>query len=117
MNDFHEGTFPPNVKISEFYCKPGSNLKNKHYQLNHLANHYTHVPRWAHALKCNVEAMLLASREENREMIYSAACNPDITQESHALMMEDRAEGKRVVFIAEANENMPFMYGDAVMNP
>jgi acyl-CoA hydrolase len=117
MNDFHEGSFPPNVQIYEFYCKPGSNLKNKHYQLNHLANHYTHVPRCANALKCNVGTLLLARKEIDGDMKYSAACNPDITLETHALMMKDRSEGKRVAIIAEANENMPFMYGDAVMNP
>ena len=28
MNDFHKGTFPPNVQIYEIYCQPGSELKN-----------------------------------------------------------------------------------------
>jgi len=39
MKDFRNGTLPPNVQLYEFYCKPGSNLKNRHYQMNHLANH------------------------------------------------------------------------------
>ena len=117
MKDFRKETMPPNVQLYEFYCKPGSNLKNTHYQLNHLANHYTHVPRCAKSLKCNVGTMLLAYREIDGKYIYSAACNPDITLESHANLMEARAKGEKTVIIAEANKNMPFMYGDAVMYP
>ncbi len=117
MKDFRNGTLPPNVQLYEFYCKPGSNLKNRHYQLNHLANHYTHVPRCAHTMKCNVGTMLLGYREIDGKRMYSAACNPDITLETHAYMMQDRAKGMRNVVIAEANANMPFMYGDAVMKP
>lgn len=115
MKDFRNGTLPPNVQLYEFYCKPGTNLKNRHYQMNHLANHYTHVPRCAKTMKCNVGAMLLASREIDGKRVYSAACNPDITLETHALMMEARANGTKGVVIAEVNSNMPFMYGDAVM--
>jgi len=116
MKDFRNGTLPPNVELYEFYCKPGSNLKNSHYQLNHLANHYTHVPRCAHSMKSNVGAMLLAYREVDGKRIYSAACNTDITLESQALLMQDRSNGVKNVMLAEANENMPFMYGDAVMS-
>ncbi len=115
MKDFRNGTLPPNVQLYEFYCKPGSNIKNKHYQMNHLANHYTHVPRCAKTLKCNVGALLLASRIINGKRVYSAACNPDITLETHAMMMVERTKGVKGVVLAEANENMPFMYGDAVM--
>ena len=115
MKDFRNGTLPPNVQLYEFYCKPGSNNKNKHYQMNHVANHYTHVPRCAKTLKCNVGAMLLASREIDGKLVYSAACNPDITLETHATMMIERAKGTKGVVLAEVNENMPFMYGDAVM--
>lgn len=117
MKDFRKGTLPPNVQLYEFYCKPGSNLKNTHYQMNHLSNHYTHVPRCARTMKCNVGTMLVASIEVDGKRMYSAACNPDITLETHAFMMEDRANGRKNVVIAEANTNMPFMYGDAVMSP
>ncbi|HOP63688.1 MAG TPA: acetyl-CoA hydrolase/transferase C-terminal domain-containing protein [Spirochaetota bacterium] len=117
MKDFRNGTLPPNVHIYEFYCKAGSNLNNRYYQMNHLANHYTHVPRCAKALKCNVGTMLLACREIEGKRIYSAACNPDITLESHANLTEAREKGEKVAIIAEANKNMPFMYGDAVMHP
>jgi acyl-CoA hydrolase len=117
MLDFRKGTLPPNVQLYEFYCKPGSNINNSHYQMNHLANHYTHVPRCAHKMKSNVGTMLLGYREIDGKRMYSAGCNTDITLESHALMMEDRAKGIKNVMLAEANENMPFMYGDAVMLP
>jgi len=117
MKDFRNQTLPPNVQLYEFYCRPGTNLRNKHYQLNHLANHYTHVPRCAHSMKCNVGTMLLGYRDIDGRRIYSAACNPDITLETHAFMMQDRAKGAKNVVIAEANINMPFMYGDAVMKP
>ena len=115
MKDFRNGTLPPNIQLFEFYCKPGSNLKNRHYQMNHLANHYTHVPRCVKSLNCNVGAMLVASRIIDGKRVYSAACNPDITLETHAVMMEARSRGTKGVVLAEANGNMPFMYGDAVM--
>ncbi len=116
MPDFRNGTLPPNVQIYEFYCKAGSNINNEHYQLNHLPSHYTHVARCAHNLKCNVGGMIVAYQEIDGKRMYSAACNPDITLETHKYLMADRAEGKKNVILAEANEKMPFMYGDAVMN-
>ncbi len=117
MKDFRKGTLPPNVQLYEFYCKPGSNLKNKHYQMNHVANHFTHVPRFNKKYKCNVGAMLLASKKIDGKLMYSVASNPDIILESHDGLMKSRAEGMKCVILAETNDNMPFMYGDAVMSP
>ncbi|MGE5370832.1 MAG: acetyl-CoA hydrolase/transferase C-terminal domain-containing protein [Solirubrobacterales bacterium] len=117
MLDYRAGTLPPNVEIYEFFCKAGNSLDIDHAQLNHLSSNYTHVPRTAHALGTNVCGMLIAHQEIDGKHVYSAACNPDITLETLELIKGDRAKGKKVAILAEANVNMPFMYGDAVMEP
>lgn len=117
MQDYRTGNLPKNVEIFEFFCKPGSTLNNQHYQMHHLASNYTHVPRCAHTLKTNVCGLLVAHKVIDGERMYSTACNPDITLETQRLLMQDRAKGRKIVIVAESNENMPFMYGDAVVPP
>lgn len=113
--DYREGRLPPNVEIYEFFCKAGANLHSPELQQNHLASNYTHVPRDAMDFGANVLGVLLAHREIDGKIMYSTACNPDVTLEAMELIMQKRANGEKVAIIGEVNKNMPFMYGDAVI--
>ena len=46
--------------------------------------------------------------------MYSMGCNTDICVEANAKVDYARSIGKKMAIVAEVNENMPFMYGDAV---
>jgi len=41
-------------------------------------------------------------------------CNTDIDVTANLFLNQGKAEGKKMVLIGEVNENLPFMYGDAV---
>lgn len=113
--DYREGRLPPNVEIYEFFCKAGANLHSPELQQNHLASNYTHVARDAMDFGTNVLGVLLAHKEIDGKVMYSSACNPDVTLEAMWRLQEKRANGEKVAIIGEANSNMPFMYGDAVI--
>ena len=115
MLDFREGKLPKNVEVFEFFGKAGSYLKNPVPQQHHLPSHYTHVVRDALALGTNVFGELIGYQEINGKTNYSMACNPDICIEAVRKIGEMRARGEKVVIVGEANKNMPFMYGDAVV--
>ena len=55
--------------------------------MNHVANHFTHVPRFNKKYKCNVGAMLLSSRIIDGKQVYSVSSNPYIILESHDVLM------------------------------
>lgn len=113
--DYREGRLPPNVEIYEFFCKAGANLHSPELQQNHLGSNYTHVPRDAVDFGTNVIGILLAVKEIDGKVMYSTACNPDVTLEAVELLLEKRKNGEKVAIIGEVNENMPFMYGDAII--
>jgi acyl-CoA hydrolase len=117
MLDLREGKLAPNVNIYEFFCKAGANLNTPHYQRHHFSSNYTHCCRDAMDYGTNVFAQLIAHKKINGKQMYSMACNTDICIEAVASLKAQRAQGQKVAIIAEANSNMPFMYGDAVVGP
>ncbi|OLN28699.1 acetyl-CoA hydrolase/transferase C-terminal domain-containing protein [Desulfosporosinus metallidurans] len=117
MLDFSAGKLARNVEIFEFFCKAGGNLNNPVAQQNHLSSHYTHVVRDAMDYGTNVFGQLIGVKEVNGKTMYSMGCNTDITIEAIQAVKDKRALGEKVAIIGEANRNMPFMYGDAVVEP
>lgn len=118
MVDFREGNLPSNVEPYEFFSRAGINLHSPQMQMNHLASNYTHACRDAADYGTNVFGQLIAHQEIDGQRKYSMACNPDICLEATATLRKQREkEGKKVAIIGEANKKMPFMYGDAVVDP
>ena len=117
MLDFSAGKLASNVEIFEFFCKAGGSLNNPVAQQNHLASHYTHVVRDAMDYGTNVFGQLIGVKEINGKTMYSMGCNTDITIEAIKAVKAKRAAGEKVAIIGEANRNMPFMYGDAIVEP
>ncbi|MEQ8200741.1 MAG: acetyl-CoA hydrolase/transferase C-terminal domain-containing protein [Syntrophomonadaceae bacterium] len=117
MLDFRAGRLPPNVEFSENFSKAGGYLNDPVAQQNHVASNYTHCARDAISNGANVMGQLIGYQEEDGKTMYSMACNPDIVIEMIAGLKEQRALGRKVAIVGEANRNMPFMYGDAVMEP
>jgi len=114
MLDFRAGTLPENVEIFEFFNKAGGYMNNPAAQQNHLNSNYTHIVRDAFNQGANVFGQLVGCKEINGKMMYSMGCNTDICVEANAKVDYGRSIGRKMAIIAEVNENMPFMYGDAV---
>ncbi|HZK84770.1 MAG TPA: acetyl-CoA hydrolase/transferase C-terminal domain-containing protein [Desulfosporosinus sp.] len=115
MLDFRAGKLPKNIEVFEFFCKAGGYLHNPEAQQNHLATNYTHASRDAMALGANVFGQLVGYQEISGKTMYSMSCNTDVGIEAVQSLKEKRAKGEKVAIIGEANKNMPFMYGDAVV--
>lgn len=115
MLDFRAGKLPSNVEFFENFSKAGGYLQDPLPQQNHIASNYTHAARDAVAFGLNVFGQLIGYREIEGKTMYSMACNPDICLEGIQSLKDLRAQGKKVAIIGEANKNMPFMYGDAVV--
>ncbi|MCZ6880134.1 MAG: acetyl-CoA hydrolase [Gammaproteobacteria bacterium] len=112
--DRRRGETPDNVEIVEFFFAPGQMLGNARAQQNFVASNYTHVARDMLARGINVLGQLVSSREVDGRLRYSLSCNPDVSLE---LARKMRALGDRkVALVAELNQNLPFMYRDAMVD-
>ncbi|MGE5416613.1 MAG: acetyl-CoA hydrolase/transferase C-terminal domain-containing protein [Acidobacteriota bacterium] len=114
--DFRAGKLPKNVSTYEFFSKAGAELNSPAAQQNHLASNYTHVVRDAMDFGVNVMGQLIGYLEKDGHTMYSMGCNTDICIGGIEGLMKKRAEGEKVAIIGEANKNMPFLYGDAVID-
>ncbi|MCL1834284.1 MAG: hypothetical protein FWG49_07270, partial [Leptospirales bacterium] len=115
--DMREGKLPKNVHIYEFYGKAGTHVNNQHFQMNHLPSNYTHCFR--DGVSCygfNVFAQLISVKKINGKTMYSMGCTTDICFEALEKVKELKAKGEKVAAVVEANANLPFMYGDAVID-
>ncbi len=108
---------PSNVMVSEFFYKAGGFLGNSHMQQNYTSTNYTHACRDLRANGMNVVAQLLAKQETHGRTRYSASCNSDTSLDAFAAMKRMQTQGKRALNIGQINNNLPFMYGDAVIDP
>lgn len=114
MLDLRAGKLPKNVEVYEFYSKAGGYLNVPHAQQNHLNSNFTHIVRDAYAKGVNIFAQVIAVKKENGETLYSMGSNADICVGAIDVMNLSRSLGRNVAKIAEVNQNMPFMYGDAI---
>ncbi|MBA3010467.1 MAG: hypothetical protein KKF12_10235 [Proteobacteria bacterium] len=108
---------PPNIRVSEFFYKAGGFLNNEHMQQNYTSTNYTHACRDLKNNGMNVVAQLLAKREINGSTFYSASCNSDTSLDAFAQMKRRQKKDKPALNIGQINNNLPFMYGDAVVKP
>lgn len=108
---------PANIKVSEFFYKAGGFLGNTHMQQNYISTNYTHASRDLNANGMNVVGQLLAKQTVNGKTMYSASCNSDTSLDAFAEMKKMQNQGKRALNIGQINNNLPFMYGDALVEP
>jgi len=114
MKDFRAGKLPKNVGIYEFFNKAGGYMNSPEAQRNHLNSNYTHVVRDGMDFGCNSFGELITCRRINGRMMYSMGCNTDISIEAIERINQKRKDGIKCMIVGEVNEQLPFMYGDAV---
>lgn len=115
--DLRRDTLPPNFQLIEFYNKSGSFLNIPHAQQNYISTNYTHAPRDIFNLGINVAAQMIAKRQIDGKTMYSLSCNPDTPIDIANGMLQRAAAGERNFIAGQVNNNLPFMYGDAVVEP
>ena len=105
-------SLPENVKISEFYMNPGNFLHNPAQQQDYICSNYTHVARDMIQFGVNVCGQLVSSQKKEGTVYYSLSCNPDVTLDLLSLLRE---HDRPVIAVAQVNNNLPFMAGDAMV--
>ena len=116
MLDFRENKLPKNVTFYEPFSKAGTYLNEPEAQMHHISSNYTHCVRDGINYGANVFAQMLSVRDFGKKEVYSMGCNTDVATQSISEYNRLRAEGKKVVSIGEANTQLPFMYGDAIVD-
>jgi len=111
------GRLPDNIRVTEFYFRPGSFLKSPLAQQNYMSSNYTHVVRDLLDAGLNVLAQLVAKKEEADDTRYSLSCNPDLTLDGVPYLRKAARHGRKFALLAQVNPNLPFMYGDAAVAP
>ncbi|MFH2100265.1 MAG: hypothetical protein ABIJ95_12190, partial [Pseudomonadota bacterium] len=115
MKAIRAGTMPGNIDLVEFYFKPGGFLNVPSAQQNYISTNYTHAKRDILGRGVNVVAQIVAEGSVEGESVYSLSCNPEVTLDIVAALREQEKQGKKVAVLAQVNNNLPFMYGDAVV--
>ncbi|MCL1834254.1 MAG: hypothetical protein FWG49_07110, partial [Leptospirales bacterium] len=113
--DMRAGKLPKNVQLYEFYGRAGADLNNPHFQMNHFSSNFSHCCRDGISYGFNVFAQAVSIKKINGKTMYSMGSNTDICVEAVESLKVMRAKGITCATIAEANANVPFMYGDAVV--
>ncbi|MAT95162.1 MAG: acetyl-CoA hydrolase [Halioglobus sp.] len=114
MDALRRGTLPDNIRVSEFYFKAGSMKGNAQAQRNYISSNYTHIARDMVAAGVNVLVQLVATRDCEAGLQVSLSCNPDVALEIvHTLAATNPYPW---VTLGQANSELPFMEGDALID-
>lgn len=118
VRDQRKRRLPRNVRVLEFYFKPGSQMGNQDAQRDYISTNYTFAARDIDRRGCNVVAQIVAKRETADGIRYSLSCNPDTSPELAALLRAAQSRGERkVLCIAQVQQNLPYMANDAEVHP
>lgn len=94
---------PANIKVREFYLRPGAYLGNDVAQQNYASINYSQAADELTALGVNVIAQLIAAHDSAPGK-YSLSSNPEVT-----LDLLPRG----VAMVGQLNTQLPYMFGDA----
>ena len=104
--DRTSGNLPSNIRVVEFYFPAGKFKSNPAAQRDYVSSNYTHVARDLMDRGANVIAQMVCKSEDGKRL--SLSCNPDVT-----LDIFKELKNTKAAFVAQVNNNLPFMYGDA----
>ena len=105
-------SLPDNVRIQEFYLRPGAFLSNSYVQQQYANINYSQVANELMRLGVNVVAQLVATSESRPEKV-SLGANPEVTLDLLPYFRERRAAGLPALLVGQVNRQMPYMLGDA----
>lgn len=117
VSALRKGTLPSNIEVKEFYTKAGAFLKIRHVQQNYISSNYTHAYRDILINEVNVVAQIVCKGTIDGKTYFSTSCNPEVILDVVDGMRKMEKAGRKIAIIAQINQNLPFMYGDAVVEP
>lgn len=112
-----ESTLPDNIDVHQFYYPPGAYLHSPQAQQKYHSVNYTHVLREIQDAGVNVIAQLVGEGTIDGEPYYNLSSNTDLSADLIPHVRERRTGGEDAVVLGQVNRNLPFMYGDAPIEP
>lgn len=108
---------PDNVKVSEFFFKAGTHLRNPTQQQHYVCSNYTHAVRDLMAQGVNVVAQMVAPGDmAGQAGRVSLSCNPDLTLDLIPKLRAREEQGTPVALVAELNRQLPWLGRHAAMD-
>lgn len=116
VQPYLKGQLPANIEVVEVFLQAGAFLNNRHAQQNFVYSNFTHWLRDMVEQGCNVFSQMTCKRVIDGELAYS------MSGDAYALdilprLQKLREEGKQVAVIGQVNDELPFMYNDAIVPP
>jgi acyl-CoA hydrolase len=109
--DLRRGALPANVRVEEFFFRPGAYLGHPGAQQSYTSLNYTHAARALLDRRVNVIAQMVAPAPGAAGRAYSLSCNPEVTLDVLDLA---RASGAAPpLLVGEVNPELPYMPHDA----
>src|SRR5512139_2437477 len=106
---------PSNVGVIEFYFQADKFMGNAQAQRDYISTNYTHAARDILDRGVNVLAQQVAEGVVDGRRMLSLSCNADVLPDLLPVMHQQEAEGRPVAVIAQINDRLPFMFGEAVV--
>lgn len=110
--DATQGKLPANVKLHEFFFKPGSRMGNANAQQNYVSTNYTTAARDIYEQGCNLAMQAVCKPGDGEASEYSLSCNPDTSLELVRLL---RDSARPHLLVGVVNQNLPYMAHSAVV--
>ncbi len=117
MLDLRTTGVPENIRIHELYTKAGAYKNDARMQQDYMSTNYTHTVRDVSIHDNRVFAQIIAKSETGDRVKYSTSCNADTALETIAKFAQLKKEGFNQLTIGVVNTHLPFMYGDAEVDP
>jgi acyl-CoA hydrolase len=116
VQPYLKGQLPKNIEIVEVFLQAGAFLNNSHAQQNFVYSNFTHWLRDMVEQGCNVFSQMTCKRVIDGKLVYS------MSGDAYALdilprLQKLREQGKQVAVIGQVNDELPFMYNDAIVPP
>lgn len=103
--DARKKQLPANVKLHEFYFKPGSRLGDAQAQQNYISSNYTAAARDIFNAGCNLMMQLVCRPGNGDTDRVSLSCNPDTSLELVRMM---RASNRPHLAVGGVNNQLPY---------
>jgi len=116
VQPYMKGRLPKNIEVVEVFLQAGVFLNNSHAQQNYVYSNFTHWLRDMVEQGCNVFSQMTCKRVIDGKLAFS------MSGDAYALDILPRLQklqeaGKPVAVIGQVNEELPFMYNDAIVPP
>ena len=106
---------PSNINVVEFFLTTAKYLHNHYVQQHYISSTYTLAVRDSLHQGVNVYAQQVARSQSNLDE-YSLSSNSDLFHAAVAGLQQLEQQGKKIAIIAEINEKLPFMHGEAIVH-